>query len=324
MGLNVLYSFGFSDGEPNGPGAGLLLASDGALYGTGSSSGQSPGGVFKIQRNGSGYTVLHSFSMNGLDGYSPFASLAEGADGRIYGTTQFGGVFQNGTIFRLKKDGSGYDVFQSFPMDVTAFDNKAALFRGTDGSLYATVGGDLNFGFVYRLQFAFNLPPILAHAIPAQTNTYGSVLSYTFLTETFTEPNAGQMLSYGADGLPPGVLFDGVTRSFDGTPTSAGTFAVTVTATDNGMPVSSTIDVFNLVVAKAPLIVTVSNTNRPYGGDQSRFYRHTRWHHEQRQYHCRLRHHCDARQFARRLSHRFNPRRSRFQKRTNFIVTTNL
>jgi uncharacterized repeat protein (TIGR03803 family) len=264
-GLEVLYSFGLGAGEPNGPSAGLLLASDGALYGTGSSSGQGPGGVFKIQRDGSGYQVLKSFSANGLDGYSPFAGLAEGADGRLYGTTQFGDVFQNGTIFRLKKDGSGYSVFQPFPADVTFFDNKAALFRGTDGSLYATVGGDLNFGFVYRLQFSFNLPPILANAIPAQTNTYGSGLSYTLPAETFTEPNAGQMLSYGASGLPPGVLFDGATRSFDGTPTSTGTYTVTLTATDDGAPPLSTIDVFDLVVARASLLVTVSNTNRPYG-----------------------------------------------------------
>ena len=194
------------------------------------------------------------------------AGLAEGADGRIYGTTRNGGVFQNGTIFRLKKDGSSYCVFHPFPADVSSFDNKAGLFQGTDGSLYATVGGDLNFGFVYRLAFPANLSPTLAHPIADQNGTYGSPFNFTFVANTFGDPDAGQSLSYGVSGLPAGIIFDGPSRTFSGTPTAIGTNSVLVTATDNGTPTLNTNDTFRIVVNQAPLAISANNTNRPYGG----------------------------------------------------------
>jgi len=264
-GFSVIHPFSGASGDPFGPGAGLLLASDGALYGAGSGGGQIPGGVFRLELSGSNFQVLHAFSVDGFDGYSPQAALAEGADGRIYGTTQFGGVSQNGTIFRLKKDGSGYHVFYPFPADVTTFDNKAVLLRGTDGSLYSTVGGDLNFGFVYRMQFSSNLTPILANQVPGQTNVYGSAYTYTFPDNTFTDPDAGQILSYAASGMPPGISFDGSTRTFSGTPTNAATYSVTLTALDNGTPPLGTNTTFQLIVARAGLIAGADNKTRPYG-----------------------------------------------------------
>ena len=68
-----------------------------------------------------------------------------------------------------------------------------------------------------------------------------------------------------AGNLPPGIAFDGPTRTFSGSPTNTGPYSVTVTATDNGTPPLNTNDTFNIVVAKAPLTVSANNTNRPYG-----------------------------------------------------------
>src|SRR5262245_19911924 len=92
----VIYSFpGFPGGS--GPVAGLVLARDGFLYGTTPSGGAQNGGtVFKIATNGTGFSLLYSFS--GADGTSPQAALIQGIDGLLYGTTSAGGTNSAGTI----------------------------------------------------------------------------------------------------------------------------------------------------------------------------------------------------------------------------------
>ncbi len=56
---------------------------------------------------GQTYTVLHPFAGGSGDGVTPYASLALWGD-TLYGTTQAGGAYQSGTIFRVNRDGSGY------------------------------------------------------------------------------------------------------------------------------------------------------------------------------------------------------------------------
>jgi uncharacterized repeat protein (TIGR03803 family) len=53
------------------------------------------------------YTVLHTFTGKG-DGKGPEARLVQGADGALYGTTDGGGAFDMGTIFKL--DSSGNEI----------------------------------------------------------------------------------------------------------------------------------------------------------------------------------------------------------------------
>ncbi len=73
---------------------GLLQGSDGLLYGTTASGGGvgNPGTVFKLRADGSGYSVISSFSTTGGDGTSPVAPLVQASDGLFYGTTSSGGV----------------------------------------------------------------------------------------------------------------------------------------------------------------------------------------------------------------------------------------
>jgi uncharacterized repeat protein (TIGR03803 family) len=88
------------------PKGSLIIANDGLLYGTTEFGGANSNGVaLRLNRNGSGYTVLWHFGAPGLnppDGKDPQAGLVQGSDGGFYGST-FGTVanFGNGfgTIF---------------------------------------------------------------------------------------------------------------------------------------------------------------------------------------------------------------------------------
>src|SRR6267378_4398498 len=78
---------------------GLMLGSDGAYYGSGSSGGTyNYGTVFRITTNG----VLTTFaSFNNTNGAVPHATLIQGSDGAFYGTTTTGGSLGGGNVFRL-------------------------------------------------------------------------------------------------------------------------------------------------------------------------------------------------------------------------------
>lgn len=47
-----------------------------------------------------------------LTGRYLYAGLAQGTDGAFYGTTQFGGAYGYGTVFKLNSDGGGFSVLK--------------------------------------------------------------------------------------------------------------------------------------------------------------------------------------------------------------------
>jgi len=108
--LTTLYNF---DG-PHGasPAVGLVQASDGNFYGTTAGGGfpnshcsfaASCGTVFRVTPAGV-LNVIHRFQES--DGANPEASLIEGTDGNLYGTTAQGGTYHDGTIFKIARDGT--------------------------------------------------------------------------------------------------------------------------------------------------------------------------------------------------------------------------
>ena len=93
--------------------------------------------------------------------------------------------------------------------------------------------------------------------IPDQQGTVALPFSFTVPLETFTDPDAGQTLTYTAQDLPPGIAFDPATATFSGTFTAAGQFTVLLTALDNGGPQPlATVDAFTVTVEKGTPIIT--------------------------------------------------------------------
>jgi|SRR5579871_635534 len=96
----VLYSFGGgTDGVS--PVAGLIDVK-GDLYSTTEAGGTyNQGTVFSFNPTTGAEAVLHSFAGGG-DGENPYPGLVA-VKGRLYGTTYFGGAYNYGTVFEIKK-----------------------------------------------------------------------------------------------------------------------------------------------------------------------------------------------------------------------------
>lgn len=110
-GYSILYNFtnDFDGANPQSE----LLWCQGALYGTAGAGGSvGQGTVYKINTDGTGYTVLRSFT-NTPDGANPQAGLTL-VGTTFYGTTYYGGTAGLGTIFQMNIDGTGYTVIRSF------------------------------------------------------------------------------------------------------------------------------------------------------------------------------------------------------------------
>jgi uncharacterized repeat protein (TIGR03803 family) len=142
--LTTLISFNGPDGD--NPYAGLVLGTDGNLYGTtyqGGANGNYQGTVFKISPQ-SPYTLttLHTFLGYPTDGSFPYAGLVQGTDGFFYGTTVNGGTSNNctngcGTVFKISPDGSQYSVLHSFT-NADGSIPEGTLIQATDGDFYGT------------------------------------------------------------------------------------------------------------------------------------------------------------------------------------------
>ncbi len=151
----LLHSFagGASDGAH--PYAALIWDGADTFYGTTFQGGSSDNGtVFKMKTDGTGFTLLHSFAGGASDGKNPFAALILDGTGNLYGTTEYGGSSNAGTVFTLKTDGTGFTLLYSFagyPSDGS--DPIGALILDGASNLYGTTwfGGSANQGTVFTL-----------------------------------------------------------------------------------------------------------------------------------------------------------------------------
>ena len=130
---------GFTVGSDGGnPHAGLIQGTDGRLYGTALIGGADEcGTIFAINADGTGFTRLYAFTGES-DGADPYAGLIQGRDGRLYGTAEYHGAIDFGTVFAINTDGSGFTTLHAFTGGSGGADPYAGLIQGSDGRLYGT------------------------------------------------------------------------------------------------------------------------------------------------------------------------------------------
>jgi uncharacterized repeat protein (TIGR03803 family) len=111
--FQTVYSFGDTNNDGYSPEGGLTL--DGStLFGTTASGGSGGGGtVFSVNTNGGGYQILYSFQDTGNDAQYPYAGLTL-VGSTLFGTTEYGGSNDAGTVFSIHNDGSDYQILYSF------------------------------------------------------------------------------------------------------------------------------------------------------------------------------------------------------------------
>ena len=109
----LLQTFNNTVSEGGSP-IGTLVVAGPSLYGVARTGGSSNGGVlFKINNDGTGFSVLHNFGVASGDGSHPVGTLTL-AGSALYGMTQGGGTGGFGVLFKINADGTGYTVLQSF------------------------------------------------------------------------------------------------------------------------------------------------------------------------------------------------------------------
>jgi uncharacterized repeat protein (TIGR03803 family) len=210
--LTTLYGFCSQSGCTDGsvPEAGLVQGADGHFYGTTEYGGTGFNGlggtVFGITPGGT-LTTLYSFCSQGgdecTDGYYPTAGLALGNNGKFYGTTNEGGIYNAGTAFSITPGGV-LTTIHSFCTQNDCTDGKypqAALVQGTDGSFYGTDDNT-----VFKITPSGNLTTLYQFCPPNS--------KYNGPCPAGSEPVAG--LVQGADGNFYGTTEYGGINGFNG------------------------------------------------------------------------------------------------------------
>lgn len=152
----VVHSFsgGASDGQL--PYSSLTLDGSGTLYGTTYRGGTSNlGTAFRVQTDGTGFALLHSFVAGATDGTYPQARLTLDGSGNLFGTTTSGGPSNSGIVFTLKTDGTGFALLHGFSGGAAGGGVPyAGVVLDESGNLFGTTsqGGAANAGTVFTLR----------------------------------------------------------------------------------------------------------------------------------------------------------------------------
>ena len=189
--LTTLHFFNGADGFPNTSGPSLIQGPNGDLYGTTSYGGSHGGGtVFRITTSGK-FKTLYNFCSQAscADGSTPLAGLVLASNGDFYGTTEWGGAYGNGSVFKITSAGALTTLYSFCAVSSTGpgappcLDGRTpqnALIQAADGNLYGTTNGgglglaapcradNCNGGTVFRITPAGALTTV--YSFCSQTN----------------------------------------------------------------------------------------------------------------------------------------------------------
>ena len=159
--LTPIHYFASNGAEADGK-TPLMRGSDGNFYGTSLVGGEwQDGDVFKITPDGV-VTRLYSFGTTPSDGLRPISPLIQGADGNLYGTTLYGGKynqvgvvapFNYGTVFKITLDGALTTLYSFGGVANDPSIPISPLVQGPDGSFFGLTrsGGLYAAGSIFKI-----------------------------------------------------------------------------------------------------------------------------------------------------------------------------
>lgn len=141
-GFTKLKDFDANSGiEPMG--SLLEVSSTGKLYGVTYRTPTDGGGkIYRIDKDGSNFETIHSFTLQSIDGSNPLAGLTEHSDGFLYGVTRNGGTGGSGTFYKIDSEGN-FTLLFSFPSEGFA---NSKLLSGDASTLYG-----YNSNYLYKI-----------------------------------------------------------------------------------------------------------------------------------------------------------------------------
>lgn len=200
-GYSVIKSFTGSTVDGGSP-RGSLITDGTTLYGmtyAGGTAGM--GTVFRIDKTGSAFAVLMSFT-GAANGQNPYGDLLLDA-GMLYGMAYRGGANNMGVLFKIGTTGSGFGLLRSF----------------------ITATGSYPFGSL--VQDATNI-----YGFTQMSSVYGTIFSFNKATLVYTSYNPPTSYGYSPWGSP---LLDGTTlygmMYYGGTFSKGTVFRITTTLT---------------------------------------------------------------------------------------------
>jgi len=148
-------------------------------------------------------------NFDGTNGINPYLSnLVQGPDGNLYGTTELGGAYGGGSVFKITPRGTLTTVY-SFCAEPNCADGAypqfGALALGTDGNFYwaAAGGGAFNNGTVFKITTAGALTTLCSFcALPNCTD--GSI---PIGLVQGTDGNFYGTTNFGGNATQNGVVF---------------------------------------------------------------------------------------------------------------------
>ncbi len=222
--------FGFSNENGYGPYSGVIADPQGNLYGTTLYGGKGGGTVFRLERGAGGtwtHHILHNFTHDGTDGYTPFGGVARDASGNLYGTTAFGGTGLGGwgVAYELTPGQPQWKetILQNFSLGVNGGEPSGTVILDAAGNVYGTTtGGDGN-GYPDGDGVVFKLSP-------NGNGTWTDTFLYVFQANGIDGYGANGNLVFDSAGNLYGTTAYGGPYTFGGTNSGGTAFKLTPTA----------------------------------------------------------------------------------------------
>lgn len=139
-------------------GSGLTQANNGKMYGVNSSNyltSNSKGNIFEFDPITSSYVVKVEF--DGANGNYPSSDLLLASNGKLYGTTNSGGIEDNGVLFEYEPGTSSPTKLFEFTVNTGTYP-WGSLMQATNGKLYGITGnGGPGFGVLFEFDLTSNI-----------------------------------------------------------------------------------------------------------------------------------------------------------------------